>query len=69
MKGYRTVAFNIIMTALMAFALWSPGAELPDAGTIDKLLGDAEGLFTAAWALGNMVLRAITDTPMFKKAA
>lgn len=66
MKGYRTVAFNVIMTVLMGISLWSPGSELPDAGMVDKLLGDAEGVFTAIWGAGNLVLRAVTNTAVFK---
>jgi len=68
MKGYKTVAFNVIMTALMVISLWSPGSDLPDAGTINKLLGDLEGVITAVWGIGNVVLRAVTDTPIFKKS-
>ncbi len=57
MKGYRTIAFNLAM-----FAVGTLGLHVaPD--TIDRWL-DA---FLSALVVGNIFLRAVTDTPMFNR--
>lgn len=67
MKGYRTIIFNIVMTISMGLALWMPEAETPDAETVNTALDNVEAAITAVWGIGNMILRAITNTPMFNK--
>jgi hypothetical protein len=65
-KGYKTVAFNLIMTVLMMISLWLPEADLPEANVISQMLEGAEATLTTIWGVGNMILRAITDSPIFK---
>ena len=65
MKGYRTFFFNLIMGGVM-FANQVLGTELDSAAMIGHLNG-LEGAITGIWAVGNVWLRAVTDSPMFKK--
>ena len=67
LKGYRTVIFNLVMTVVMVFSLWKPGESWPGASEINSFLDSFEVAFAFLWGLGNIVLRAVTDTPIFKK--
>ena len=69
LKGYRTLAFNLIMPGLMILAatgIIGPG-ETPDAESVNVFLDNLEGVFTAVWAIGNIVLRKVTTGPMGTK--
>ena len=64
MKGFKTVGFNVIMAVLYF-------AGVPDAvpeAQITETLTMVEAAFNGAWALGNLILRAITDSPIFQRA-
>jgi hypothetical protein len=67
LKGYKTAIFNAVMTVVMVLRLWNPDAELPDADTVSQGLDTIDAAIAAIWGTGNMILRAITDTPIFKK--
>jgi len=67
LKGFKTIAFNLIMTLTMVYQMWQPDVELPDAEQVTGAIDSAEAAITAIWAIGNMWLRAITDSPIFKK--
>jgi hypothetical protein len=67
LKGYRTVLFNLLMTVIMVLSLWKPGEAWPGAEAINSFLDSFEVAFAFLWGLGNMILRAVTDTPIFKK--
>lgn len=56
MKGFRTVAFNALMTLVGLF-----GAEISP-----ELAEQAVGAFVLLWGVGNVLLRAITNSPIFK---
>ena len=63
MKGFKTVAFNVVMGILFF-------AGAPDAvseAQLTEALNAGEAGFTAVWSVGNIVLRAITDTPIFRR--
>ena len=57
MKGFRTIGFNTIM-----LVVGITGAQITPE-TANQFLE----AFLALWAVGNYILRAITDSPMFKK--
>lgn len=67
MKGYRTILFNIVMTFLAAVTIVAPDADLPTADDVQSTLGAVETAIVAVWGIGNMILRAITTSPIFKK--
>ena len=64
LKGWRTVTFNVIMTLIMTYMLFKPNADLPSANDVNGALTSVEAAITAVWGLGNVFLRAITDTPI-----
>lgn len=68
-KGCRTVVFNLIMLLLGMIALLAPETanDLPDATAVHALLDNAEALILALTTIGNLALRAFTDTKIFKK--
>lgn len=60
MKGWRTVAFNILMAVIMGWNLLMPEKMIEiDQATLDTLL-------TTLWGVGNVVLRALTNTQIGK---
>ena len=64
MKGYRTVVFNLVMGVVM-LVNQVYGTEIGEAqvgATIDALDAGLTGL----WAIGNVVLRAVTNTAIFR---
>ena len=67
LKGYKTIAFNVIMSLVTVIALFNQGAELPDAETVRGGLDAVDTAIAAVWGIGNIILRAVTDTPVFKK--
>jgi hypothetical protein len=67
LKGYRTIIFNVIMSAFMLISLWSPSTELPSGEEVKGALEQLDLALAFFWGLGNIILRAITDTPIFKK--
>ena len=68
-KGYKTVAFNVVMTALLLIRAWQPEAELPTEEQVTQSLDAIDQGLIATWGLGNVVLRAVTNSPIFKRAA
>ena len=69
MKGYKTVIFNAIMSVVMLGSMWNQEAasEFPTAVEVTNLMDQAETWITAVWGIGNVALRAITSTAIFKK--
>lgn len=74
LKGYKTMIINGLVVAFMAIKLVFPEAELPspeDAGALvdqaDEIITKTQALYVGALAFGNMVLRAVTSTSIFKK--
>ncbi len=67
-KGWKTITFNIIMTATMILSLWSPeeASNIPGADAVNEVLNEAEKLIATIWGMGNVVLRAVTTTPLGK---
>ena len=65
MKGYKTVVFNLIMGVVM-FVNQVLGTEL-DANELLTNLNGLEEAITGIWLTGNVWLRAVTDSPIFKK--
>ena len=67
MKGYRTIIFNAIMTLIMVMRLWKPDVEMPGELEINAGLDAIDAAITFVWGLGNLFLRTVTNTPIFKK--
>lgn len=67
MKGYRTVAFNAVMAIVAVATIVSPDAEVPTADQVQSAVNGAEVAVVGVWTVGNMILRAITSSPIFKK--
>jgi hypothetical protein len=67
LKGYRTVIFNIIMTLVMFWQVQQPDVELPTADHVNQSLDAVEAVVTVLWGIGNLFLRAWTDSPIFEK--
>ena len=57
MKGWRTILFNGVMLIV----------GLTGAVVTPELVNELVEGFIGVWATGNVILRAITNSPMFKK--
>lgn len=66
LKGYRTLIFNGIMTIIMVLKMWKPETEVPGVEEIEGGIDAVEGAITFVWGLGNLILRAITNTSIGK---
>jgi hypothetical protein len=67
MKGYRTIIFNAIMTALMILKVVNPEAELPTEGDVAGAVDATEAAIVSIWGVGNVILRAVTTTKIGSK--
>ena len=67
LKGYRTVIFNVIMGIIMLVRVFNPDAQLPADEAVNQALDATSAALDAVWLVGNLVLRAITDSPIFRK--
>lgn len=67
MKGFRTVIFNIVMVIVMVIKAVYPESELPDEETVASTVDAVEVAIGMVWSTGNLILRAVTDSPIFKK--
>lgn len=66
-KGFRTIIFNVIMTVFVLINVWSPSTELPSGEEVQGALQHLDLALAFFWGLGNIILRAVTDTKIFKK--
>lgn len=69
LKGYRTVLFNLIMTAAMVASMqgWIGAEQQPGADSVNLFLDNLEGVIAAVMGVGNIVLRFVTTTPIGQK--
>lgn len=67
LKGYRTVIFNVTMTVIMALSVWQPDAQVPTAADVNTALQYLEEAVALFWGVGNLALRAVTNTSIFNK--
>ena len=66
LKGFKTILFNVVMTVVMCFRLWMPEAELPGEADVTAAVDALDAALTAVWGVGNLLLRAVTDSKVFK---
>ena len=67
-SGYKTVIFNVVMGGIMLVRALSPDAELPGEAAVSSAVDAFEVGLTAVWGVGNLILRAITSSPIFGKS-
>lgn len=67
MKGYRTLAFNAIMAIVAIVHALNTDASLPDAAAVQGVVDQFSTWFEGALVVGNLILRAVTTTPVLKK--
>ena len=67
-KGFKTVAFNVVMAIVAALTILVPeqAAELPTGEVVTETIDLVEAGVVALWTVGNIILRAITNSPIFK---
>lgn len=66
MKGFRTIVFNAIM-GIGAFLQSSYGVDIDASGLVEHLTS-FEGLIQEVWLGGNVLLRYLTNSPIFKRS-
>jgi hypothetical protein len=67
MKGFKTVAFNILLGGTLIARMFNPDAPLPDAETVAGTVDLVDQALATGLVVGNLVLRAVTNSPIFKK--
>jgi len=67
MKGYRTIIFNVIMAALAAIRILAPESVLPSDIDVNAALEAVDAALAAVLVIGNLILRAFTDSKIGKK--
>lgn len=66
-QGWKTVVFNVIMAIIAGVKIVNPDAEQPDAAAVQGALDVSNEALLAITAVGNVILRAFTSSPIFKK--
>lgn len=66
MKGYKTVAFNALMTVGMFITVWTGHDTTAEVEVVKDNVLNISTALTVVWGIGNVWLRAITDSPIFK---
>ncbi len=66
-KGYKTVVFNVLMGLIMVWKAVSPESELPAPEAISGLLDSLYASLDSILVVGNIVLRAVTNTAIGRK--
>jgi hypothetical protein len=66
-KGYKTVIFNVLIGLLMVWKAVSPESELPTPEMLNGLLDTLYASLEAILVVGNIVLRAVTNTAVGRK--
>jgi hypothetical protein len=67
MKGYKTLVFNGLMAIVAIVHALNTDAQLPDAAAVQGVVDQFSTWFEGALVVGNIILRAITTTPVLKK--
>lgn len=74
LKGYRTIILNVAALVFGVIAMLYPQAELPSIDDVDGLitqvdgiLVSSQGLVVSVLAFVNLILRAVTTTPVFRR--
>lgn len=67
MKGYKTLVFNGIMAIIAIVHALNTDAALPGADAVQGLVDQFSTWFDGAVLVGNIILRAVTTTPILKK--
>ena len=67
MKGFKTIAFNVVMGAIVLVRILNPEAELPTDVDVEAAVSTLDAAIATVWSFGNMFLRAVTDSPIFRK--
>ena len=66
-KGYKTIIFNVLIGLLMVWKAVSPESELPTPDMLNGLLDSLYASLDAILVVGNIVLRAVTNTSVGRK--
>ena len=66
LRGWRTVMFNVIMAAAMCVTLLTGTATEDDVIVLKQGVEHIIEGVIAVWTVGNLWLRAVTDTPIFQ---
>ncbi len=67
MKGYKTVVFNAALALVAIWKIYYPEQEMPGEMEIERAVDVFWEIFSAVAVVGNVGLRAVTTTPIFKK--
>lgn len=67
LQGYKTVIFNVLMGIIMLVRALNPDATVPGEESLHGAVDALDVALTAVWGVGNVILRAITSSPIFKK--
>lgn len=66
-KGYKTIAFNVIVGLLLVWRAVRPADEIPSSEQVSALLDSLYASLDAILVVGNLVLRAVTNTAFGRK--
>lgn len=67
LTGYKTYLFNGVMASIMIVRVVVPDAEVPSEGTVQGLVDNVDAMLVSLMVVGNLVLRAFTNGPVFWK--
>ncbi len=69
LTGYKTVVFNIVMALVMIIKTIWPQSQIDvSVDDFNRFYDALTIVITTIWAVGNIILRAISKTKIFSKA-
>jgi len=68
LQGYRTIIVNLLVAVLGVLAAAFPGASFPSPEELGVTVDQFVGALIAVVAIINVILRAVTSTPVFRPA-
>jgi len=67
MKGFKTVIFNATMGLIAIWKIYFPEQQMPVEAEVQQAVDVFWEIFSAVAVAGNIALRAVTKTPIFRK--
>lgn len=66
-KGFRTIAFNVVMTIGMLVTVWTGIDTSAEVEQVQEGINSILTGIVSVWLVGSIWLRVLTDSPIFKK--
>jgi hypothetical protein len=67
MKGFKTIIFNALMGIIALWKIYFPEQEMPGEAEVQAAVDVFWQILSGVTVAGNVLLRFVTKTPIFKR--